>query len=66
MIRAAIGGALDLAALSGREFHGPRTGAEIRAAVHELAARGMSDYDIAHATDLAVELVRRMLGEPTR
>lgn len=61
-----IGGPLDLeamAALAGRELHRPRSREEFRAAVQELASRGMSDHTIASATGLAVEQVRRILGE---
>lgn len=43
--------------------HRPQSRDEMRAAVHELAAGGMTDYGIAHATGLAVEQVRRLLGE---
>lgn len=43
--------------------HRPQTRDEMRAAVHELAGRGMTDYGIAHATGLAVEQVRRLIGE---
>ncbi|HUN73363.1 MAG TPA: hypothetical protein VMU40_02495 [Steroidobacteraceae bacterium] len=60
-MRGTIGGTLDYAALAA--LNRPRTREEMRVAVHELAARGMTDYAIAHATDLAVEQVRRMLAE---
>jgi len=43
----------------------PKTRDEMRAAVHELANRGMSDHTIAAVTQLSVEMVRRMLGERT-
>lgn len=62
----ALGGALDWAALygsSGRERHRPRSREELRAAVHELAQRGMGVDTIARATQLSVEQVRRMLRE---
>jgi hypothetical protein len=36
----------------------------MRAAIHELRSRGLGDYDIATATGLSVEYVRRVLGEP--
>lgn len=58
-----IGGVLDYAALTGRDRHRPKTREEMRTAVHELASRGMSDYGIAHAVNLAVEEIRRLLGE---
>jgi hypothetical protein len=38
---------------------------EQRAAIKKLAADGMSDYGIAHATRLAVEQVRAILAEPS-
>lgn len=60
-MKRATGGVLDLAALA--QLHRPRTREELRAAVHELTARGMTDYAIAAATGLAVEQVRRVLGE---
>jgi len=61
-----IGGTLGLealAALAGRERNRPQSRDEMRAAVQELASRGMSDHTIASATGLAVEQVRRILGE---
>jgi hypothetical protein len=36
---------------------------EQRAAIHRLAAGGMSDYTIASATMLSVEQIRVILGE---
>jgi hypothetical protein len=63
MTARSIPGRLDYAALTGRELNRPQTREEMRAAVHELRSRGMSDYGIAHATGLAVEQVRRLLGE---
>jgi hypothetical protein len=48
---------------AGRDRHRPQTRDEMRVAVHELAARGMSDHTIAQATGLAVEQVRRLIGE---
>jgi DNA-binding CsgD family transcriptional regulator len=38
---------------------------EQRAAIHRLANSGMSDYTIAAATGLSVEMVRVILGERT-
>jgi hypothetical protein len=32
-------------------------------AIHRLAAEGWSDYGICHATQLAIEQIRRVLGE---
>lgn len=34
-----------------------------RAAIHKLANSGMSDYTIAAATKLSVEMIRAILGE---
>jgi hypothetical protein len=58
-----IGGVLDYAALTGKDWHRPATREEMQIAAHEMAARGMTDYAIAAATGLSVEQVRRMLGE---
>jgi hypothetical protein len=66
MTRSTIGGTLDYAALTGQTRHRPQTRDEMRAAVHELASRGMTDHTIARATGLAVEQVRRLLGEEVR
>lgn len=49
-----------------RDRHLPHTHDEMRAAVHELATRGMTDYGIAAATRLSVEQVRRLLSEHGR
>ncbi len=64
MRRSTIGGALGLRELA--LLHRPRTRDELHVAVHELAARGMTDYGIAAATGLAVEQVRRLIGEPRK
>lgn len=61
MTSSTIGGRLDLHALA--LLHCPQTRDEMRVAVHELASRGMTDHTIAVATGLAVEIVRRMLGQ---
>jgi len=37
-------------AFAPRDHHRPQTREEMRAAVHELRSRGMTDYGIAHAT----------------
>lgn len=50
----------DYAALA--RLNRPRDHDEVRVAIHELASRGMGDYEIARACELAVEQVRRMLG----
>jgi hypothetical protein len=39
---------------------------EQRAAIQRMAASGLSDYTIASATRLAVEMVRRILSEDTK
>lgn len=61
------GGVLDMDAYAKlsepSKAHMPRTLDETRSAVKELAARGLGDYDIASATGLSVEGVRRLLGE---
>lgn len=59
--RSTIGDQLGMRELA--MLHRPRTRDEMRVAVHELANRGMIDYGIAAATGLAVEQVRRVLGE---
>ena len=73
MTRSSIGGTLGLGALAAlagdhhdrkAQQHRPQTHDEMRVAVHELRQRGMDDQTIARATGLAVEQVRRMLGEP--
>jgi hypothetical protein len=69
-----IGGVLDLAALAAltdRDVtlarhatrHRPKDPEALRAAIHELRSRGLGDYDIAAATGMSVEIVRRTLGE---
>ena len=60
MTSGTIGGVLDYAALA--RLNRPRDIASIRAAIHELANRGLGDYEIASACELAVEQVRRILG----
>ncbi len=45
--------------------HRPRAAAEMRVAIHEMAARGMGIYEIAVAAGLAVDAVRQILGPPT-
>lgn len=57
------GGTFDWRDLYGqRAERPPKTHDAMRAAVHEMAARGMSEHAIAGATKLSVEQVRRMLG----
>jgi hypothetical protein len=41
----------------------PKDAQAIRAAIHELRNRGFGDHEIAAATALSVEYVRRVLGE---
>jgi hypothetical protein len=60
-----IGGALDLRALSRLHFLALDREQQAQA-IGRLAATGMTDYDISHATSLAVEMVRRILGEQGR
>jgi hypothetical protein len=56
-----IGGPLDW-----RRLHWfTLTPSEQAAAIRRLAAQGASDHGIAHATGLAVEQVRRILGGQT-
>ena len=43
-------------------LHAPKTTDELRVACVELHSRGFSDHDIAAATRLSVEAVRRLLG----
>ncbi len=45
----------------GRDAHRPQTQDEMRIAIREMAARGMTDHTIAAATQLSVEQVRRLL-----
>ena len=52
----------DLAALA--RLHAPRTAAEIRSAIIDMRDRGIGDYEIARATGLAVEQVRRIASTP--
>jgi hypothetical protein len=60
-----IGGVLDLAALNRRSTQHRRQDPQaVRAAIVELRSRGLGDYDIAAATGVSVEYVRRVLGEP--
>ncbi len=59
-----IAGTLDWGALYGqRDQHRPQTREQMRVAVYELRSRGYTDHEIAAATRLSVEQVRRMLGE---
>ena len=71
--RRTLGGTLDLAglaALTGRDLESqrhryrPADPEAIRAAIHELRSRGLGGADIAAATGLSAEFVRRTLGEP--
>ena len=60
-----IGGVLDLRALARMHFLALDRDQQAQA-IARLAATGMTDYDISHATGLAVEMVRRILGEQGR
>lgn len=51
------------ATLVDRDRHRPQSRDDMRAAVREMAATGMTDHTIAAATCLSVEQVRRLLGE---
>lgn len=62
MIRRSIGGPLDPAALARLHFHALDR-EEQAAAIRRMAADGVTDYGISHATGLAVEQVRRILAE---
>ena len=55
-----IGGSLDLDAL--RLLHRPRTAQAMRAAVAEMTARGMRAAEIATATGMHIDEVRRLLS----
>lgn len=65
-----IPGCLDLAALSALAGDDSRmrhfrllTRSQQAAAIQRLAAGGMSDHGISHATGLSVQMVRRILGQ---
>jgi ParB-like chromosome segregation protein Spo0J len=49
--------------LARAEQHAPKTIEEARAAAQRLLAEGYSDHGIAAALGLAVDQVRRMLGD---
>jgi len=57
-----IGGALDYAALTGRDRHKPVDAATMRTAVRELAARGLTPRDIASSLGLTEAAVRQLLA----
>jgi len=54
---------LDSQAIAGRERHRPRTQEEMRAVVHEMAARGLTPRDIAAVLEIGVGAVQQLLGE---
>ncbi|HJS88691.1 MAG TPA: hypothetical protein VJ738_01860 [Steroidobacteraceae bacterium] len=56
-----IGGVLDMRALA--TLHRPSTRDEMVVVVTELASRGMPETSIAAATGLAIEQIRRILGD---
>ena len=58
-----VGGALDYAALTGRDRHRPQSREEMRVAVAELRQRGLTPRDIAAALELTEPAVRQLLGE---
>jgi AraC-like DNA-binding protein len=43
--------------------HRPQGAQAVRDAIHELRSRGLGDYEVASATGLSVEYVRRILAE---
>lgn len=61
MNRSSVAGTLGMQELA--QLHRPCDRDAMRAACLELAARGMSDHTIAAATGMAVEQVRRLIGE---
>jgi hypothetical protein len=61
-VRRRIGGALDQAALARLHFE-VLTQAEQADAIRQLAAGGMSEHGMAHATGLAVEQIRGILAD---
>jgi hypothetical protein len=52
----------DYAALTGRDRHRPADHATMRAAVRELAARGLTPRDIASSLGLTEAAVRQLLA----
>ena len=71
-MRSTIGGLLDYARLVGnpdtnrmRHFHALDREQQAQA-IRRLAATGMSEHGIAHATGLSVEMVRHVLAELTK
>lgn len=52
-----------VAGAADRDRHRPQSRDDMRAAVREMAASGMTDHTIAAATRLSVEQVRRLLSE---
>lgn len=66
MSRRSIAGRLDYAALTRRDQHRPQTRDEMRAAVAELVARGLTARDIAQSLSLSETAVRQLLGETAR
>ncbi len=55
-------GVLDYAALVGRDRHKPTDAQTMRAAVRELAARGLTARDIASSLGLTEAAVRQLLA----
>jgi hypothetical protein len=48
--------------VAGATNHKPQDAETMRAAIHELRARGFGDHEIAGATQLSVDYVRRILS----
>lgn len=66
MTRSSIGGSLTpdaLAMLAGRDRYRPLDRDAMRAAVAELAARGLTARDIAQSLSLSEAAVRQLIGE---
>jgi hypothetical protein len=61
-IPATIGGTIDCVALTGRDRHKPADAATMRAAVRDLAARGLTPRDIAASLGLTEAAVRQLLA----
>jgi len=57
-----IGGALDTAALARMHFHALDREQQSQA-IRRLAAAGLGEHTIAHATGVSVEQIRRELAE---
>lgn len=63
MTRSTIAGALDWAALYGRDRHRPQDRTTLRQAALEMRQRGLTPHDIAAAMRLSEPAVRDLLGQ---